>query len=166
MISQATLTQPIEILPFAPRDVMFLTPPNSPIEPHPYLNSLDELPPRSSNLPPPPTQGINQTPPQHSPMDFEPFFPPINLSMSGSRMNAQLEPFMIIMEDLVKISRGGGDEGVLWHRCWLWRGGGEGDEMMVMWHWGWWGDRGGWWHRGGWWPETRQSGAGKMDEGR
>ncbi|GJZ68547.1 hypothetical protein Tco_0631787 [Tanacetum coccineum] len=95
MISQATPTQPIEISPLAPRAVMFSTPPNSPIEPHPYLNSLDELPPRSSNpSPPPPTQGINQTLPQHTPKDFEPFFPLINLSRRGSRMSAQPEPFM------------------------------------------------------------------------
>ncbi|GJX54782.1 hypothetical protein Tco_0283151, partial [Tanacetum coccineum] len=68
MISQTPTTQPIEILPLAPRALVFSTP----IEPHTYLNSLDELPPRSSNPPPPPpTQGINQTLPQHTPMDFE-----------------------------------------------------------------------------------------------
>ncbi|GKC02930.1 hypothetical protein Tco_0994540 [Tanacetum coccineum] len=50
-ISQILPTQPFEALPLAPRALIFTTPPNSP---HPYLNSLDELPPRSSNSPPPP----------------------------------------------------------------------------------------------------------------
>ncbi|GJY02869.1 hypothetical protein Tco_0361021 [Tanacetum coccineum] len=107
MTSQITPTQPIEVSPLAPRALVFSTPPNLPIEPHPYLNSLDELPPRSSNPPPPPpTQGINQTLPQHTPIDFEPFFPPINLSRRGSRMIAQLEPFMSrdqVMQELGQI---------------------------------------------------------------
>ncbi|GKD22779.1 hypothetical protein Tco_1224482 [Tanacetum coccineum] len=81
MTRQITLTQPIEVSPLAPRALVFSTPPNSLIEPHPFLNSLDELPRRSSNPPPPPpTQGINQTLPQQTPIGFEPFFPPFNLS--------------------------------------------------------------------------------------
>ncbi|GJS38416.1 hypothetical protein Tco_0563459 [Tanacetum coccineum] len=73
--------------------LVFSTPPSSPIEPHPYLTSLEDLPPRSSNpLPPPPTQGFNQTLPQHTPIDFESFFPTINLSRRGSRMSAHLSP--------------------------------------------------------------------------
>ncbi|GJY58345.1 hypothetical protein Tco_0458237 [Tanacetum coccineum] len=95
MISQTPLTQAIEISPLAPRALVLSTLPKSPIEPHPYLNSLDKLPPRSSNPSPlPPTQGINQTLPQHTPMDFEPFFLPINLSRRGSRFSAQPKPFM------------------------------------------------------------------------
>ncbi|GKA05782.1 hypothetical protein Tco_0684902 [Tanacetum coccineum] len=88
-------TQPIEASPLAPRSLVFSTPPSSPIDPHPYLTSFEDLPPRSSNpLPPPPTQGFNQTLPQHIPIDFESFFPPINLSRRGSRMSAQPEPLM------------------------------------------------------------------------
>ncbi|GKE80596.1 hypothetical protein Tco_1550596 [Tanacetum coccineum] len=95
MISQTPLTQPIEVSPLAPRSLVFSTPPSLTIEPHPYLTSLEDLPPRSSNpLPPPPTQGFNQTLPQYTPMDFEPFFPPINLSRRGSRMSAQPELLM------------------------------------------------------------------------
>nr|GEU90724.1 putative reverse transcriptase domain-containing protein [Tanacetum cinerariifolium] len=60
-ISQTTPSQPIEVLPLAPKALGFLTPPSSLIEPHPYLNSLGELPPRSTNLPSPPNQNINQT---------------------------------------------------------------------------------------------------------
>ncbi|GJR81493.1 MAK10-like protein [Tanacetum coccineum] len=75
--------------------LVFSTPPSSPIEPHSYLNYLEDLPPRSSNpSPPPPSQGFTQILPQHTPMDFEPFFPPIYLSRRGSRMSAQLEPLM------------------------------------------------------------------------
>ncbi|GJV85595.1 hypothetical protein Tco_1525493 [Tanacetum coccineum] len=95
MISQTPLTQPIKVSPLAPRALVFSTPPSLPIEPHPYLTSLEDLPPRSSNpLPPPPTQGFNQTLSQHTPMDFEPFFPPINLSRRGSGMSDQPKPFM------------------------------------------------------------------------
>ncbi|GKD44974.1 hypothetical protein Tco_1269619 [Tanacetum coccineum] len=54
MISQTPLTQPIEVSPLALRALVFSTPPSSPIEPHPYLTSLEDLPPRSSNPPPPP----------------------------------------------------------------------------------------------------------------
>ncbi|GKD34930.1 hypothetical protein Tco_1250439 [Tanacetum coccineum] len=95
MNSQTAPTRPIEVSPLAPQALVFLTPPNSPIEPHPYVNSLDELPPRNSNPPPPPlTQDITQTLPQHTPIDFEPFFPPINLIRRGNRMSAQPKPFI------------------------------------------------------------------------
>ncbi|GKD67832.1 hypothetical protein Tco_1321922 [Tanacetum coccineum] len=81
MISQTPLTQPIEVSPLAPRALVFSTPPSSPIEPYPYVTFVEDLPHRSSNpLPLSPTQGFNQTLPQHTPMDLEPFFPPINLS--------------------------------------------------------------------------------------
>ncbi|GKD27745.1 hypothetical protein Tco_1233959 [Tanacetum coccineum] len=95
MASQTSLTQSIEISPLAPRALVFSTPPSSTIETHPYLTSLEDLPPISSNPPPPPpSQGFNQTLPQYMSMDFEPFFPPINLSRRGSKMSAQPEPLM------------------------------------------------------------------------
>nr|GEU99460.1 hypothetical protein [Tanacetum cinerariifolium] len=40
------------------------------------------------------SDGFTQTLPQPTPIDFEPFFSPINLSMRGSRMSAQLEPLL------------------------------------------------------------------------
>ncbi|GKC73423.1 hypothetical protein Tco_1119306 [Tanacetum coccineum] len=49
--SQTSPSQPIEASPLAPRTLLFSTPPSLP---HPYLNSLDDLPPRSANPPPPP----------------------------------------------------------------------------------------------------------------
>ncbi|GJW67310.1 hypothetical protein Tco_0121734 [Tanacetum coccineum] len=94
-VKNYTLDPIVYINQLLPLALVFSTPPNSPIEPHPYLNSLDELPPRSTNAPPfPHTQGINQTLPQHTPMNFKPFFPPINISRRGSRMSAQPVPFM------------------------------------------------------------------------
>ncbi|GKC96769.1 hypothetical protein Tco_1162211 [Tanacetum coccineum] len=51
--SQAIPTQGIDISPLAPRALVFSTPPSSPLERHPYLTSLEDLPPRSSNIPPP-----------------------------------------------------------------------------------------------------------------
>ncbi|GJX29733.1 hypothetical protein Tco_0237812 [Tanacetum coccineum] len=103
-----------------PRALTFSTPPSSPLEPHPYLSSLNEPPPRSSNpLPQTLSQGLTQTLPQPAFMDFEPSVPPINLSIS--RLSAQPEPFLsreqvldqlsqyqefdLIMEYLVKISK-------------------------------------------------------------
>ncbi|GJX42681.1 hypothetical protein Tco_0257671 [Tanacetum coccineum] len=53
---------------------------------------MEDLPPQSSNGPP--SQGFTQTLPQPTPMDFEPFFPPINLSRRGGRMSAQPEPLL------------------------------------------------------------------------
>ncbi|GJU24835.1 hypothetical protein Tco_1163456 [Tanacetum coccineum] len=73
-ISQTTPSQPIKVSPLAPRALVFSTPPSSPIEPRPYLNSLDELLPRSTNPPSPPNQNINQTLPLPTPIDFESFF--------------------------------------------------------------------------------------------
>ncbi|GJR00321.1 hypothetical protein Tco_0523305 [Tanacetum coccineum] len=72
--SQTFPSQPIEASPLAPRALVYYTLPSSPIKPHPYLNSLDDLPPRSLNPPPPPlNQNHNQTPLQTTLMDFEPF---------------------------------------------------------------------------------------------
>ncbi|GKC05954.1 hypothetical protein Tco_0997564 [Tanacetum coccineum] len=77
----------------APRALVFSTHPNSPIEPHPYLASLDDLPPRSSN---PQAQSHSQGPLQTlhlpTPVDLEPSFRPINLS--SARISAQPEPLL------------------------------------------------------------------------
>nr|GEX38689.1 hypothetical protein [Tanacetum cinerariifolium] len=88
-------TLPLEplTLPLAPRALTFSTPPTSPLESHPYLSSLNDIPPRSSNpLPQVISQGLSQTLPQPSPMDNEHSFPPINLFRS--RLSAQSEPSM------------------------------------------------------------------------
>ncbi|GJR19391.1 hypothetical protein Tco_0967918 [Tanacetum coccineum] len=53
IISQTILSQGTNVSPLAPRALVFSTPPSSPLEPHPYLATLDDLPPRNSNLPPP-----------------------------------------------------------------------------------------------------------------
>ncbi|GJW79726.1 hypothetical protein Tco_0143701, partial [Tanacetum coccineum] len=83
----------IDVSPLAPRALVFSTPPSSPIKPHPYLTTLDDLPPRNSNpLPPSLAQSLSQTLLLPTTMDFEPSFPPINLSRS--RMSAQPEPFL------------------------------------------------------------------------
>ncbi|GJX91458.1 hypothetical protein Tco_0344784 [Tanacetum coccineum] len=93
IISQTILTQGTNVLQLAPRALVFYTPPSSPLEPHPYLSSLNDIPPRKSNPPPPPSlsQSLSQTLLLLTPMDFEPSFPPISLS---SRLSAQPEPLM------------------------------------------------------------------------
>nr|GEW78827.1 hypothetical protein [Tanacetum cinerariifolium] len=48
-LGQTKPTQGNIVSPLAPRALVFSTPTNSPIEPHPYLASLDDLPPRSLN---------------------------------------------------------------------------------------------------------------------
>ncbi|GJS12729.1 hypothetical protein Tco_0407201 [Tanacetum coccineum] len=48
MASQTPPTQSIEISPLAPIARVFSTPSSSPIEPHPYLTSMEDLPHRSS----------------------------------------------------------------------------------------------------------------------
>ncbi|GJS17015.1 hypothetical protein Tco_0411487 [Tanacetum coccineum] len=53
MASQTPPTQSIEILLLALRALMFSTLPSSPIEPHLYLTSLEDLPPRSTHPLPP-----------------------------------------------------------------------------------------------------------------
>ncbi|GJS46130.1 hypothetical protein Tco_0596251 [Tanacetum coccineum] len=102
--SQTLPTQPIKASPLAPRALLFTTPPSSP---HPYLNSLDDLPSRISNPPPLPLDIINnQTLPHTTLMNFEPSFPPTNLSRRGNRLCAQPEPFMTreqILEELRKL---------------------------------------------------------------
>nr|GFA52986.1 hypothetical protein [Tanacetum cinerariifolium] len=67
------------------RALVYSTPPSSPIEPYPYLNSLEDLPPRSTNPPPLSLdQANNQTLSHTTLMDFEPPFPPINLFRRGN----------------------------------------------------------------------------------
>ncbi|GJY51923.1 hypothetical protein Tco_0442770 [Tanacetum coccineum] len=48
-LGQTNQTQGNIVSPLAPRALVFCTSPNSLIKPHPYLASLDDLPPRSSN---------------------------------------------------------------------------------------------------------------------
>ncbi|GKD33103.1 hypothetical protein Tco_1248612 [Tanacetum coccineum] len=90
---QTTLTLEPLMTPLAPRDLTLYTPLSSPLEPHPYQSSLNEIPPRTTNpLPQVISQGLSQTLPQPSLMNFEPTFPPINLSRS--RLSARPEPSM------------------------------------------------------------------------
>ncbi|GJV98756.1 hypothetical protein Tco_1554008 [Tanacetum coccineum] len=92
-LGQTNPTQGNIVSPLAPRALVFSTPPNSPIEPHPYLASLDDLPPRSSNTQPQShSQGLFQTLPLPTPMDFKPSFRPINLT--SAKISAQPEPFL------------------------------------------------------------------------
>nr|GEX19882.1 hypothetical protein [Tanacetum cinerariifolium] len=96
-ISQTILSHRTNVSPLAPKTLVFSTHPSSPLEPQPYLSSLDDLPSRNSNPPPPSlsqghSQGLSQTLPQQTPMDFKPSFTPINLFRS--RMSAQPEPFL------------------------------------------------------------------------
>ncbi|GJR40738.1 hypothetical protein Tco_1216422 [Tanacetum coccineum] len=92
-LGQTNPTQGNIVSPLAPRALVFSTPPNSPIEPHPYLASLDDIPPKSSNPQPQShSQGLFQTLPLPTPMDFEPSFRPINLS--SVRISAQPEPLL------------------------------------------------------------------------
>ncbi|GJY92506.1 hypothetical protein Tco_0508288 [Tanacetum coccineum] len=91
--NQTIPTQGIDVSLLAPRGLVFSTPPSSPIEPHPYLTILDDLPLRSSNPPPLSlSQSLSQTLPLPKPINFEPSFPLMNLSRS--RMCAQPEPFL------------------------------------------------------------------------
>ncbi|GKF68831.1 hypothetical protein Tco_0198510 [Tanacetum coccineum] len=90
--SQTSPSQPIEASPLAPRTLLFSTPPSLP---HPYLNSLDDLPPRSANPPPPPLdQAYYQTLPHNTLMDFKPSIMPTNRSRRSNRLFAQPKPFM------------------------------------------------------------------------
>ncbi|GKE42240.1 hypothetical protein Tco_1469524, partial [Tanacetum coccineum] len=96
IISQTILSQRTNVSPLVPRALVFSTPPSSPREPHPYLTYMNDLPPRNSNPLPSSfsqghSQGHSQTLPIPTPMDFEPSFPPINLSRR--RMCAH-EPFL------------------------------------------------------------------------
>ncbi|GJX55509.1 hypothetical protein Tco_0285406 [Tanacetum coccineum] len=64
------------VSPLAPRALIFSTPPGSPLEPHLYLTSLDDILLRSSNPPPPSlSQRLSQTLPLPTSMNFEPSFP-------------------------------------------------------------------------------------------
>ncbi|GKA82671.1 hypothetical protein Tco_0789419 [Tanacetum coccineum] len=77
--------------------LVFSPSPSSPLEPHPYITTLDDLLPRNSNPLPLSlfqghSQGLSQTLPIPTPMDFKPSFPPIK--PSRNRMCAQPEPFL------------------------------------------------------------------------
>ncbi|GJZ63407.1 hypothetical protein Tco_0619828 [Tanacetum coccineum] len=93
LVNQTLAPQPNELSPLAPRELIFTTPPTLP---HPYLNNLEDLPPRSLN--PPPLPAFEQIPnqPLHhiDHMEYEPFFPPTNLNRRHGRLSAHLEPFM------------------------------------------------------------------------
>ncbi|GKA13151.1 hypothetical protein Tco_0692797 [Tanacetum coccineum] len=92
-LCQTNPTQENIVSPLAPRALAFSTSPNSLIEPHPYLASLDDLPPRSSNPQPQShSQGLSQTLPLLTPMNFEPSFRPINLL--NDRISDQTEPLL------------------------------------------------------------------------
>ncbi|GJX20539.1 hypothetical protein Tco_0223216 [Tanacetum coccineum] len=65
---QTIPTQEPMISSLAPRALTFSTPPSSPVEPHPYLTSLNDLLPRSSNplsALPPFTTTLSQIPSPH-----------------------------------------------------------------------------------------------------
>ncbi|GKB14070.1 hypothetical protein Tco_0847993 [Tanacetum coccineum] len=88
-LSLVVLSQGTNVSPLAPRAFVFSTPPSSPLEPHPYLTTLDNLSPRNSNPSLPSlSQGLSQTLPIPTPMDFVPSFPVINLSRTAIQ-NAQ-----------------------------------------------------------------------------
>ncbi|GJU78690.1 hypothetical protein Tco_1275760 [Tanacetum coccineum] len=72
-----------------PREVMFTTPLTSP---HPYLNTLEDLPPTCTNPPPLPTLEEIFSLPLTDHMDVEPFFPLTNLTKRNTRLSAFLKP--------------------------------------------------------------------------
>ncbi|GJY39876.1 hypothetical protein Tco_0426240 [Tanacetum coccineum] len=98
---QTQLTTPLVTPPLAPqpttpttlasRKLVFTTPPTSP---HPYLNTLEDLPPKCTNPPPLPTleQLVSQPLPLPDHMDVEPSLPPTNLTRRNTRLSALLEP--------------------------------------------------------------------------
>ncbi|GJT30751.1 hypothetical protein Tco_0911026 [Tanacetum coccineum] len=91
--NQTPPTQEAIVSPLALRVLVFSSPPSSPLDPHPYLSSIHDLPPRSSNpLPQTLSQGLSQTLLLLTPMDFEPSFRPINFS--SAIISAQPEPFL------------------------------------------------------------------------
>nr|GEZ07915.1 hypothetical protein [Tanacetum cinerariifolium]GEZ12347.1 hypothetical protein [Tanacetum cinerariifolium] len=103
-ISHSPPNQPLEASPLALRALVIFTPPTSPIEPHLYLNSLDDFPPRSSNPPLLPLdKANNQTLPHVTLINFEPSFQSTNLRRKSNRLFAQPKPFMSheqILEDI------------------------------------------------------------------
>ncbi|GJX89883.1 hypothetical protein Tco_0343209 [Tanacetum coccineum] len=101
---QTIPTQEPMVSPLSHRPLTFSTPSSSPLETYPYLSSLNELPPRSSNpLPQTLSQGLSQTLPQPTFMDIEPSFPPFILSRS--RLSAQPEPFLSREQVLDQLSQ-------------------------------------------------------------
>ncbi|GJS91533.1 hypothetical protein Tco_0774169 [Tanacetum coccineum] len=98
LINQILAPQPNEPSPLAPRELIFTTPPTSH---RPYLNNLEDLPPRCTNPPLLPTfeQITSQPLPINNHIEYEPFFPPTNLKRS--KLSAHLKPFMT-RENIIK----------------------------------------------------------------
>ncbi|GJU50713.1 hypothetical protein Tco_1220268 [Tanacetum coccineum] len=101
-LGQTNPTQGNIVSPLTPRAIVFSIPPNLPIEPHPYLASLDDLPPRSSN---PQLQSHSQgsdsktliSIPLPTTYAFEPTLPSINHKSAdsiplGSQFYSAIEP--------------------------------------------------------------------------
>ncbi|GJT22051.1 hypothetical protein Tco_0891988 [Tanacetum coccineum] len=98
-ISQTISTQEVMVSPLAPRALVFSTLPSLPLKPHPFLTSLDDLPPRNSNpLPSSLSQGLSQTLLIPTPVDFEPSFPLINPSINGRISPVALASSIMMME--------------------------------------------------------------------
>ncbi|GKA39821.1 hypothetical protein Tco_0732414 [Tanacetum coccineum] len=102
LVNQILAPQPSEPSPLAPLELIFTTPPTSP---HPYLNNLEDLPPRYTNPPPLPTfkQITSQPLLLNNHMEYEPFLPPTNLNRRNGRLSIHPEPFMTceqIIEEL------------------------------------------------------------------
>ncbi|GJY32290.1 hypothetical protein Tco_0415785 [Tanacetum coccineum] len=87
------------VSPLAPRALDFSTPPSSPLELHPYLSPMHDLPQRSSNpLPQTLSQGLSQTLSQPTLIDFEPSFHPINLTRKCQFLTVALAGFIVEIE--------------------------------------------------------------------
>ncbi|GKA64652.1 hypothetical protein Tco_0764359 [Tanacetum coccineum] len=94
--------QPNAPTTLAPRELVFTTPSTSP---HPYLNTLEDLPPRCANPPPLLTleQIVSQPLPFIDHMDIEPLIPPTNLTRRNGRLSVFTKPFLTraqIVEEL------------------------------------------------------------------
>ncbi|GJT30750.1 hypothetical protein Tco_0911025 [Tanacetum coccineum] len=104
--NQTPPTQEAMVSPLALRVLVFSTPPCSPLDPHPYLSSIHDLPPRSSNpLPQTLSQGLTQTLLLPTPMDFEPSFRPINFSSAIISSTMSREELKLNKVYIPKISR-------------------------------------------------------------
>ncbi|GJV31469.1 hypothetical protein Tco_1391869 [Tanacetum coccineum] len=95
--------QPNTPTTLAPRELVFTT---SPTSPHPYLNTLEDLPPRCTNPPPLHTleQIVSQPLPLTDHMEVEPFFPPTNLTRRNTRLNAFPEPNLTRAQIIEKLN--------------------------------------------------------------
>ncbi|GJY60601.1 hypothetical protein Tco_0461258 [Tanacetum coccineum] len=77
--------------PLAPRALVFTTPPNTPNDPHPFLSSLNDAPPRPTNQSP---HSLKQNLPQPSQNEapVEPTIPSLN--PNSHQVNTQPNPFV------------------------------------------------------------------------